>query len=131
MIADGEIYSKNNRIYNNQGSAFMCQHGKVFDEGSQIYDNIGAFGVAFFAFIGCEVTLDGTVMQNNKALTNGGAIDARRLGTQLIANNITVTGNQAVSKGGGVFIENSAFINISDSTITNNSAPVGSAFYLV
>ena len=76
-----------------------------------------------------RLTITNSTIANNQASDEGGGIVNRG---DLIATNVTVSGNETVGSGGAIFNAggfSGAILNLTQSTLTNNSGSDGVHFY--
>lgn len=100
----------------------VVTNNKTAGDGAGIsFDNDGTLNL-----IDCTIS-------NNKCTGDGGAVNFEVLGggAELVLQSTTVSGNEAGSRGGGVYMERMTNVRISNSTISGNAAKsgAGGGFY--
>ena len=98
-------------------------------DGVSVVGNRAGSGGGFNNELTGRLTIINSTIANNQASDNGGGIANRG---DLIATNVTVSGNETVGSGGAIFNAagfSGAILNLTQSTVTNNTGSDGVHFY--
>ncbi|BAZ43810.1 hypothetical protein NIES4102_08120 [Chondrocystis sp. NIES-4102] len=119
---------------NSGGGIFMLENNELFVNNAQITNNKTTISQGIGGGISINAnsrgTISNSIISNNQATYGGGIFiggDGQSTGTSATVINTKITNNIATTFGGGITVANTAGINIKDSLISGNTAPVGSA----
>jgi predicted outer membrane repeat protein len=128
VVLEGCVITGNNG--GGSGSAIWADVGSQLRLGKETYvtSNNGT-GVYF---LGERLTVQGASVTGNAAAEFGGGIYAEAAAgglsrTLVVINSSIVAGNKAGSAGGGIALGRGARLNLFDSDLYRNAAPVGGA----
>ena len=111
----------NSEITNNIGSGLVTSGGQAFMTNILVSDNSST---GMFAVNGSRWTVESSTIRNN----DGGELAGGLAFVSSVADisNTLIEDNTSTEKGGGVYLGPGSGITLTDSVITNNSAPDGS-----
>jgi len=118
-----------NSADNDGGGIYNTDSGTVTLTDSTVSSNSAGRdgGGVYNTNSGGMVTLDASTVNGNNATSNGSNGGGIYNDSMAILKNSTISGNTAVFRGGGIFIESSGTITLTNSTVTANSAINSSA----
>ena len=110
---------------NNGGAIAIAGNTKTVIDRAEIINNTSEVGSAGIVVIDNDLTtITDSIISNNQSV-NGGGISIDNSQVEVVQTG--VINNTATGAGGGILVEGSSSFNISNSTISGNNAPNGSA----
>ncbi len=107
------------------GDTITIQNGSLIDHNTSSSDGGGVYAFAST----CQLIIDSSTISNNTTTNNspGGGLET---GCETTINNSTISGNIAEdSQGGGIYVDSSTNVTITNSTIANNQTGAGGGIY--
>ena len=126
-IAGGESTILDSTFDNNNGGAIFIadDDSTATIERTAIINNFGEIsGAGIGIEEGAEVTITDSIIDNNESDYGGGIFVAN---ATVEVTNSSVTNNTAKEAGGGIGVAGTGLFTILNSTISGNTAPIGSA----
>ena len=130
---DGVIITSNATSHANGGGGLYSNSGNATVTDSTISSNNSSVGDGggIYNASGSVLSITSSTISSNTANNNGGGIYDYSTGT-LTLSNVTITGNNSTGTsgggGGGLYIDNGD-ANVTNVTLSNNSAPRGGGIY--
>lgn len=129
LTTDSEVTVSGTKIYANKtgdSGGGICINGTAvtatIGDDTEIYGNEANKGGGLFLAANANVTIGGTKIYANKAKDKGGGIYTNSVAAAAVVNRGTEIYDNTANNGGGLYLEQSRTVTVSDGIIRNNCA---------
>ena len=114
-------------LSNNSGSAISVAGGQATITASTLSGNTAGYGAALSVTHGGQATVEGSTLSGNSAAYGGGAIYVAEASHATVTGTL-LQGNSTHSYGGAIYADHGQ-VDVTGSTLSENSAQFGGAIY--